>query len=380
MPRASPSGRPRRIAIFLANLAGGHRSVAAALQEALLAQEPGLHVEVIDVFSECSRFPLTAIPKLYNLFTARWRFLWDGLYHATNSPGRYHFAESLARPFLQRGLDRVVREGHYDVLVTVFPALGRSLAHARGVAARRPALIALVIDLVTIHPAWICSDMDWYLVPTAQARQACLRYGITPERVLTVGLPIRAEFAGATPTQREARCQLGLEPDTFTVLLMGGGEGSGRLRDLASLLVESAPALQVLIVTGRNARLRRQLEVVPGRPSVRVFGYVDDILPLMAACDLVVSKAGPCTIAEAVACHRPLLLTGHLPQEEGNVLWVCEQGLGWAVAGTGAIQRHILSLAHGGNGDLQEMQHTAGGAAWYRAAAQAADWVLKCSG
>jgi 1,2-diacylglycerol 3-beta-galactosyltransferase len=237
-----------------------------------------------------------------------------------------------------------------------------------------------VIDLVTIHPAWIYSDVDWYLVPTTEARLACLHYGIDPERVLEVGLPIRTEFARADLTRWEARYQLDLDPETFTVLMMGGGEGSGRLRDLATLLVESAPALQILVVTGRNALLRRRLEAVGEHPLVRVFGYVDDILPLMAACDLVVSKAGPCTIAEAVACQRPLLLTDHLPQEEGNVLWVCENGLGLAVADMDAIHRHILLLARRGNWDLQEAQHTADQMAWHGAAAQAAEWVRKCSG
>ena len=49
----------------------------------------------------------------------------------------------------------------------------------------------------------------------------------------------------------------------------------------------------------------------------------------MAAADLVITKAGPGTIAEAAALHRPLLLTGAVGlQEEGNIRFVLDAGLG----------------------------------------------------
>jgi 1,2-diacylglycerol 3-beta-galactosyltransferase len=49
----------------------------------------------------------------------------------------------------------------------------------------------------------------------------------------------------------------------------------------------------------------------------------------MAASDCVVTKAGPGTIAEALVCGLPILLTGFIPgQEEGNVPFVTENGVG----------------------------------------------------
>ena len=44
---------------------------------------------------------------------------------------------------------------------------------------------------------------------------------------------------------------------------------------------------------------------------------------LMTACDMIISKAGPGTIAESFICGLPVLLNGFVPcQEEGNVPFV----------------------------------------------------------
>ena len=52
----------------------------------------------------------------------------------------------------------------------------------------------------------------------------------------------------------------------------------------------------------------------------------------MGASDVIVTKAGPSTISEALAAGLPILLSGFIPgQEEGNVEYVIDNGVGtWA--------------------------------------------------
>lgn len=53
------------------------------------------------------------------------------------------------------------------------------------------------------------------------------------------------------------------------------------------------------------------------------------IIEYMVATDVLVSKAGPGTIAEAAAVSLPVMLTSFLPgQEEGNVDYVIDGGFG----------------------------------------------------
>jgi hypothetical protein len=67
----------------------------------------------------------------------------------------------------------------------------------------------------------------------------------------------------------------------------------------------------------------------PGKVTVVGLGFVTNMAEYMVAADLLVSKAGPGTIAEAASVGLPVLLTSYLPgQEEGNVDFVIENNFG----------------------------------------------------
>jgi 1,2-diacylglycerol 3-beta-galactosyltransferase len=91
--------------------------------------------------------------------------------------------------------------------------------------------------------------------------------------------------------------------------------------------------LQLIVIAGRNkkleARLKRNLKKF--NFPVRVFGFTDQVHELMAESDLIITKAGPGTIAEAMAMGLPLIITSWLPgQEEGNVEFVLRENVGRA--------------------------------------------------
>src|SRR5260370_19339535 len=50
---------------------------------------------------------------------------------------------------------------------------------------------------------------------------------------------------------------------------------------------------------------------------------------MLHASDVIVAKAGPGSICEALACNLPVILSGYVPgQEEGNVTYVVENNVG----------------------------------------------------
>jgi hypothetical protein len=58
-------------------------------------------------------------------------------------------------------------------------------------------------------------------------------------------------------------------------------------------------------------------------------GFVTQMAEFMVAADVLISKAGPGTIAEAASLSLPVMLTSFLPgQEEGNVDFVVDGGFG----------------------------------------------------
>jgi processive 1,2-diacylglycerol beta-glucosyltransferase len=113
------------------------------------------------------------------------------------------------------------------------------------------------------------------------------------------------------------------------VLAMAGSHGAlGRLHDVAHVLRELRRPLQGLVVAGHDTRLRVALARLTDGTPIRTLGYVDDVRRLMAAADLLVTKAGGMTLAEAMAADTPLLLYGSLPgQERRNERFAARAGI-----------------------------------------------------
>jgi 1,2-diacylglycerol 3-beta-galactosyltransferase len=184
-------------------------------------------------------------------------------------------------------------------------------------------LVTTVTDMVTIHPLWICPSVSRCLVPTEAARRAAIELGMPAEKISVCGQPISLKFNRRMGDKGSLRRKLGLAPERPTVLVMGGGEGFGRVFEVSRSLAQALPQAQLLVVAGRNAALQAQLESFSWEIPTRIYGFVDYIPDLMGAADLLVSKAGPGTISEAFSAGLPVLLYAYIPgQEEGNISYV----------------------------------------------------------
>ncbi len=144
-----------------------------------------------------------------------------------------------------------------------------------------------------------------------------------------IGLPVAARFtapAGDKPALKQA---LGWSADRPTILMVGGGEGMGPLYDIARAVADARLPCELAVVAGRNQALRERLEATDWATPAHVYGFVTDMPDFMAAADVIVTKAGPGTISEALIAGLPILLFSYIPgQEAGNVAYVVEQGAG----------------------------------------------------
>lgn len=222
------------------------------------------------------------------------------------------------------------------------PLADAARLEAGGGTSRKPILFATVVtDLGAAHPLWFHPGADLVFVPTEQFGRSARAAGLAPSQIRTYGLPVRPTFtrladsSASAKRKRAARRALGLREDVPTVLIVGGGDGVGRLRliveEVASTLGRAGFEAQVVVVCGRNQQLQAELRerAWPRNLDVFVEGFVSRMADFMAAADCLVTKAGPGTIAEASICGLPVMLSGHLPgQETGNVKHVLRSGFG----------------------------------------------------
>src|SRR5579859_4931370 len=119
---------------------------------------------------------------------------------------------------------------------------------------------------------------------------------------------------------------MGLAPDRFTILAMVGAEGSPRSLSNIARLARLELDAQMLVICGHNDRLRRRIAHLPASLTLRVVGFVDNVADLMRAADVLVTKAGGVTLAEAFCCGVPVVVHDVLPgQEAGNLAYVVGQ-------------------------------------------------------
>ena len=320
-----------RVQILSSRVGGGHLSVARALVEGLRALgEPDLEVWVDDLYVDLARFPAGRFPWMYAIATRRLPWLWRAFYQATDRPpGRRPFRlgeDALGGP----GLRRILEERRPNAVVSVLPGIADFTARSLASAGVTATIEVVVTDWADIHLGWASHAATHYSVPTELAAATLLGGGVPSDKVTVTGFPVREQFVGLrldAAARRAAREQLGLPLDRFVVLAMVGTEGSpaalAHLRALAMAPIDA----EILVVCGRNARLHRKVSRLETVNTLRALAYVDDVASLMLASDLLVTKAGGVTLAEAFCCQVPVVVFDPLPgQEEGNARFVATQG------------------------------------------------------
>jgi 1,2-diacylglycerol 3-beta-galactosyltransferase len=200
-------------------------------------------------------------------------------------------------------------------------------------------VVTVVTDLARTHAAWRYARADVVIAPPATELSAGRRREPGRASRVTAGLPVTREFWGGPlrPHERAIlRRAFGIGENSFLVVLSGGAEGSGGIGRRAAAILRSFPDVDVVAVCGRNTRLKRRLDRLAARCGGRltVTGFTPHMADLLRCCDVVVTKAGPGTIAEASCCGAPMLLTSHLPgQEAGNAELVAAASAGHGLSG-----------------------------------------------
>jgi len=319
------------------------------------------------------------VSSLYPTIIKRSPRSWGAIYHASNTPASFAAVRGVLRTQIRAVLAAQIAAADPDVVLSVHPLLNHVTAgllrrdrHPRG-------LMTVVTDLVDLHRGWICRDADAVIVPTVEAELVALQRGVSPRRLRLLGMPVDLRFRSPAAGEREAvRRRLAMAEDRPTVLVAGGGEGSGGLLGQVRTLAEQPHPWQLIVVCGRNEALRRRLLAQRFPTPTLALGFVDDMPDLMRASDLVVGKAGPGAIAEALATGLPLVLTSYLPgQEHGNVRYVVESRVGRYAPRPARLLRAVTELLTGSRQPYRAMAMRAAALARPRAAMDAATLCLE---
>ena len=309
--------------IFSASVGAGHDQVSKALQEEILRRHPEARVAIVDALSYISPILNRIILESYLRMVRYTPKAYGKLYATTETEAGPDLA-ALPNRLLARALTRVIKDYNPQAIICTH-AFSTGLLGTLKRRKRIDCQLTTVITDFTVHSYWVHESNDLYCIAHENLRFLMNELGVAEEKVAATGIPILSKFRQPVDKQ-EVRKRHGLA-EMPTILVMGGSLGLGNIQVIVKQLDKISTGVQILVVAGRNEILRSELEHYQWHNSCRVYGFVDFIHELMAVSDLVLTKPGGVTSAEALSQAKPIVVISPIPgQEHRNSDFLTEQG------------------------------------------------------
>jgi processive 1,2-diacylglycerol beta-glucosyltransferase len=322
-----------RILVLSASVGAGHLRAAQAVELALRRTVPEATVRSVDVLELTNaafrRVYGQAYLDLVNRAPHVLGYFYDFLDRPSRS-GRDRGAR-LRRAVQNLNLKKFIRfllKEPCDLVINTHFLPAEIIAMLRRKEKLQVRQVTVTTDFDT-HRLWVNEPCDRYFTATEEGALYLRSWGVPAEvDILPTGIPIHPVFSEAKD-QAACRARLGLEADRPVLLQLAGGFGVGPIEKLYRALLDVEVPCQVVVVTGRNEKVRQQLQAVPcsDRHRAQVMGFTDQIDELMGAADLVVSKPGGLTTSETLARGAAMVIVNPIPgQESRNSDFLLENG------------------------------------------------------
>lgn len=342
-----------RILVPTVSAGTGHLRAAEAVELAVRRMVPGAYVQTVDIMDLATAPFRRCYGQMYvdfiDLAPSVLGFFYD-LMDKPCPPGltrwdrlRISLERMSLRPFVY-----LLQSGNWDLIISTHFLAGEIIGALRREKRVHFPHVMVTTDFET-HKLWVNQPCEHYFTADSEAAAYLETYGVPHGDAMATGIPIHPVFS--EPKDRAAcLARQGLRGDRPIILQMTGGFGVGPIKDLYEALLAVETPLDVVLLTGRNERAKKEMEAlaVPARHRVHVLGYTRQIDELMRVADLAVTKPGGLTTSELLALGTPMVIVDPVPgQEERNSDYLLENGAALKV-------NHLPTLAHKVEGLLRD--------------------------
>ena len=340
----------KKVLIMSASTGGGHNRAARAIKEELTNKSINgitIDCEIIDSLKIVNGTMDRLISQGYEKSAKYTPKAWGGVYKLTESTliSRNEFKDNPLTSLVSRKLKKLVELKKPDLIIGThaFPMIALSTLKKHSMLYSNnelntfteslhnyykdlniPPLITVLTDYTT-HSAYIQNEIDYYIAGHEYVKELLIEDGIDEEKIKPYGIPVEKSFLSHRD-RNTVLSELNLDPDKFTVLLMGGSFGAGSIKDTLEELISIDRDFQVIVVTGRNKSLKEKLEksLISSEDTIdkniSVLGFTDKMNDLLASVDILVSKPGGLTTTESLLKEVPMIIPYFIPgQEEENL-------------------------------------------------------------
>ncbi|MBP2635796.1 MAG: ugtP 1 [Firmicutes bacterium] len=314
----------KRILFISAPIGAGHIRAAQAVSQ-ILREEYACQTELCNVFDFFPRVIGQAILTAYLKILEVVPVLYGTAYRWGNQSRIALQGREFISRFLAGRMLHYIRTFQPEIIVCTHATPAGLVAWLKRKGLITVPVAAVITDFV-VHRLWVYSEIDYYFVAHNAMVQYLQHYGIAADTVAVTGIPVSSNFTTES-NKATLFAKLGLLPERKTVMIMGGGAGALPIAKILNICNQIDEPLQLIAVTGKNQALYREIAQLSAKSKhqVNIYGFVDNVHELMSVADLLISKPGGMSSAEALTKGVPLLIFRPIPgQEEANTQFLLD--------------------------------------------------------
>ena len=321
--------KPRRILLMYITKVSGHRAATIALEKSLHLLDPTAEIMSINGFGYTYPLLEKVVNKAYMGIIKRTPRVWDYLYDNPKVVKQTETIKKYLHKTSHTKLSQLFEKFQPDTIVCTQAFPCGMVADYKMAHHLKFLLVGVLTDYAP-HSFWLNPGVDYYVVPSEESRDRFIKKGVSPESIKVFGIPIKTSFSKKFDKEALAqKFQLNLKVPIL--LIMGGGQGLGPIKDVVKSLIKLKTNVQLIVVAGTNKRLLRWLKKNQKKTEKKILAYdfVDYVEELMEIATLIITKPGGMTTSESLAKSLPMVIVNPLPgQEMRNTDFLLQAGIG----------------------------------------------------
>lgn len=325
----------KKILILMAeNTGSGHKSAAKALGESFSAKSQDFEIITYDGMKLLGK-RFNKISDNYVNMTLKTPLLWKISFEIMEI---FSFATNyLIYKSAHKKIKKLIEDTKPDLVLSLHPMMLTPVAKVLKKMKSDIPFYVQIIDLVRISKMWLYKKSDMTFCPTEKIYLDLLKKGFKKEKLFVTGFPVRHEF--------KLNKNKKIDSETLNILMVNSSTKKKKVYKFAKILHDNFN-VKLKIVTGLDTDLKIYLdEKFKGENNIEIFGYVNDMPEKFSNADVILTKAGPNILLEAVRTATPIVVTGHIPgQECRNYQYITKNSYGIKCESPKKIKKTFLTL------------------------------------
>lgn len=318
----------KKILILYTSVGLGHKYIAYNIGYHL--EKAGFDVRLEDILQVQSGVMVSVGEWFHRLINLHFPFIWRWLYM---SKAFTKATLPLRVPLAGRNCEnvkQVIADYQPDMVIATQTSASAPMAYLKRHGLYKGKFVIAFSDY-HFHPYWHYDEADFYLVNIEEQKQELEKLGVRSDKISVCGITLKPYLATDVAAVKQKLSLAGKRVLLMASGSLGIGFPESLLLNFAKELADKEPDIQLLVITGKNEVMKKNLEVEVQKKNlsnVTILGFYEPMSELLAIADVFLTKPGGLTVAEALRDNVKMLTTHFLPgQEELNYEYLTKHRL-----------------------------------------------------